>query len=718
MLIIVFFLCFAVFRAQYQIPDANVIISQPKGFKISIPGNEGIQKVTFYASINKELKENAKDLVRKEVVNPLNGFWMIEDNNIAWNIGDVLYYQIKVVYFDGKETVTLDKSIQKLTIKTTANVPAMTPAPPCEYTPTMVNGKRSCKGKLIFHDLFNDLSEKRWKTEIRYAGEPDYEFVIYQDDPQNLYISKNMIHLTPTLVETRLGPGFVSDAKTLDLGENCTGIMESYQCMQTPKAWFILPPVFASQISTKDRFSFVYGVVEIRAKLPKGDWIYPQLYLKSKNDFYGDGYDSGLLKIAYAPGNTDMNRILSGGGVLGESAFARYYAIKSTQSTKEWSKDFHIFKLEWRPDGISLIVDNEVYGNVYPPDGGFVMKHEDLKIDSGTAERWRKGSEMAPFDKEMYLIFGVGVGGVVFPNRKDGKKPWNNEDPKGQLHFYRSVDTWYKTWTHIEWVGAICALLTFICTVQLVLVGFLLWAIPGILMLTKSHLATLAGLIAGLITLPAVIKTPKMDRIYGYTLCYQRLTVSIAAMLHCIAILLAFYALLQTVKLGSTFKKLMKTYEIKTSSKVLVDNIQFAFDCCGGYSYADWKQMSLETEALDEQDQRINSVPFSCCSKIVFAPCNNKDLTFGLKTINTDGCGLKLGKFIHTVLWLELILYLVSFSLEVAILGLLGDPPVENKEADNRSSSKWGTFTNMSSSTSSVWHSSHSEKKVSSKRKK
>ncbi|KAK4876686.1 hypothetical protein RN001_009192 [Aquatica leii] len=449
---IALFLYFAIINVEglYQIPSANIEIFQPKGLKVSIPDDHGIKKVTFYASINKELKENDNDLIRKDIENPLNGFWMLEDNNTSFNSGDILYYQIKVDFFDGKETTTLDKGVQRFTIgaTTTSKIPTVTPAAPCEYTPTIVSGKRSCKGKLIFQDLFNELSPKRWKPEVRYGGEPDYEFVIYQDSAENLRINKNMVHFTPTLVEEKLGPEFVSKPNAYDLGENCTGIPESFECVQTPRAWSILPPVFASQVSTRDRFSFVYGVIEIRAKVPKGDWIYPQLYLKSKNDFYGAGYDSGLIKIAFVPGNADMNRVLSGGCIFGESVYARYYGIKSVLSPWEWSKDFHIYKLEWRPDGISLIVDNEVYGNVYPPDGGFVLKDDELSIDKATAERWKKGSEMAPFDKEMYIIFGVGVGGVVFPNKKDGGKPWSNEDPKAQLHFYKALDTWHKTWSN------------------------------------------------------------------------------------------------------------------------------------------------------------------------------------------------------------------------------------------------------------------------------
>jgi len=34
-----------------------------------------------------------------------------------------------------------------------------------------------------------------------------------------------------------------------------------------------MPPIVTPRINTKETFAFQYGRIEIRAKLPKGDWI-------------------------------------------------------------------------------------------------------------------------------------------------------------------------------------------------------------------------------------------------------------------------------------------------------------------------------------------------------------------------------------------------------------------------------------------------------------
>ncbi|KAF2893394.1 hypothetical protein ILUMI_12788 [Ignelater luminosus] len=400
------------------------------------------------------------------VTEAIDGQWIYSDKSVRLRTGDSLYYWVKVDYFDGSKTVShykedqtfivaelipSDGYVSSTSIPTTSSTYILTTTstteyPPCKETPTTVNAKPSCQGKLIFEEDFNELSVERWLTEVRFAGEPDYEFVIYNNDKENLYVEKKMLHIRPTLTEDKYGAGFVSKAGKFDLGESCTGTTQSFECVQKPKAWLILPPILSAQISTKPNFSFVYGVIEIRARLPRGDWIYPELFLKPKNNMYGLGYESGLLRIAFVPGNDDMSQQLSGGCVLGQTFVARNYAIKSVRSEKRWTNDFHVFKVEWKPDSIVLSVDDEIYGKINPPEGGFASEEANLGLDAEIVQNWKKGSQLAPFDKEMHLVLGVGVGGLCFSNTSSNK-PWDSDDPKAQLHFYRSLDVWSKTWS-------------------------------------------------------------------------------------------------------------------------------------------------------------------------------------------------------------------------------------------------------------------------------
>lgn len=57
----------------------------------------------------------------------------------------------------------------------------------------------------------------------------------------------------------------------------CTPLSDPEQeCERQAGFQRVLPPVVSAKLRTKKSFSFKYGRIEIRAKLPKGDWIFPR----------------------------------------------------------------------------------------------------------------------------------------------------------------------------------------------------------------------------------------------------------------------------------------------------------------------------------------------------------------------------------------------------------------------------------------------------------
>lgn len=54
-------------------------------------------------------------------------------------------------------------------------------------------------------------------------------------------------------------------------------------------------------------------------------------------------------------------------------------------------------------DSITVHVDNEVYGRITPPVGGFAAEKDKLQLTA--AERWKMGTKLAPFDQEVNKIF-------------------------------------------------------------------------------------------------------------------------------------------------------------------------------------------------------------------------------------------------------------------------------------------------------------------------
>ncbi|GJQ68275.1 GNBP3 [Trypoxylus dichotomus] len=455
-------LCGLSSQQEFEVPPATVEILHPKGFRVSIPDQQGIKLLAFHGKINEDFDGLEAGTFARDITRPDNGRWTFKDSSQKFKPGDVLYYWLYVDYNNGKHTLGYRRENQKFIINdipknnanknkgpnyvsTPSSVPIVIPDSSCDASPTKVNGQNVCSGALIFEENFDNINVNRWQTEIKFANDPDYEFVIYINDPNNIYHKNGQLHIKPTFAEDKYGSGFVTIPGGLDLGVNCTG-SDQYECKQEPVAYLILPPVLSGRINTKPSFSFVYGRVDIRAKLPKGDWIYPELFLTPKKFEYGtQEFSSGEIRVAFLAGNSQLDKELHGGIMLGVSDEARQFGLRQLKRDNSWNDDFHVFSTIWKTDSLQFSVDGEVYGNIYPPPGGFA--NVGTRYNPSAAEKWKNSDIIAPFNKEMILTIGVGVGGHSFSDSIPGKL-YTNVDGKAQYKFYRDRNTWLSTWTY------------------------------------------------------------------------------------------------------------------------------------------------------------------------------------------------------------------------------------------------------------------------------
>lgn len=99
--------------------------------------------------------------------------------------------------------------------------------------------------------------------------------MVYADFQENIQIRNGKLFVKPTLFEDKFGAG--STNTQFMFASECTGVVNSRDCIRDRKIDFdMIPPVLSAQISTYNSFKFVYGKILIRAKLPKGDWIFPR----------------------------------------------------------------------------------------------------------------------------------------------------------------------------------------------------------------------------------------------------------------------------------------------------------------------------------------------------------------------------------------------------------------------------------------------------------
>jgi beta-glucanase (GH16 family) len=73
----------------------------------------------------------------------------------------------------------------------------------------------------------------------------------------------------------------------------------------------IVPPTRSGRINTKKGATIKYGRVEVVAKLPQGDWLWPAIWMLPVEETYGPWPASGEIDILESRGN---NRTYEQGG--------------------------------------------------------------------------------------------------------------------------------------------------------------------------------------------------------------------------------------------------------------------------------------------------------------------------------------------------------------------------------------------------------------------
>lgn len=141
------------------------------------------------------------------------------------------------------------------------------------------DGSPAGGGPLMFSDDFETLNEDIWLHEVTANGGGNGEFQYYSGSSNNTYVRDGVLYLLPTLTSDRLGVRAVEGGYTLNLwDEGCTNSQWN-GCSRTSGNGRVLPPVQSSRLHTRGTLSCRYCHVQIRARLPRGDWLWPALWL-------------------------------------------------------------------------------------------------------------------------------------------------------------------------------------------------------------------------------------------------------------------------------------------------------------------------------------------------------------------------------------------------------------------------------------------------------
>ncbi|KAK6192409.1 hypothetical protein SNE40_003879 [Patella caerulea] len=316
---------------------------------------------------------------------------------------------------------------------------------------------------LVFEDNFDFLNHRIWEHEITLGGGGNWEFQHYTNNRSNSYTRDGVLYIKPTLTIDNYGDDFLQSG-TLDVWghtphNKCTG-NAFYGCARSGSPGNLINPIQSARLRSSRGLNIKYGKVEIEAKLPVGDWLWPAIWMMPTYAAYGGWPASGEIDIMESRGNlnyTDVDGLSMGVDHSGSTlhygpnwkinGYLKATAAKRLSNGQTFADAFHRYAVEWTEDHLRFTLDDEEVLKVAPDDGGFWKYGE---FDESMESPWRYATKMAPFDQEFYIILNVAVGGMsYFPDNfiSPYPKPWS---AASQTQFWANKDKWYPTWNPDE----------------------------------------------------------------------------------------------------------------------------------------------------------------------------------------------------------------------------------------------------------------------------
>ena len=159
----------------------------------------------------------------------------------------------------------------------------------------------------------------------------------------------------------------------------------------------------SAKLVTRELASFRYGIIEIKARMPQGQGIWPAIWMLGDNQNEVDWPGCGEIDIAEVLGHEPARYYST---LHYTNAEKKHGEIQQERqlSSGNFSTGYHLFSINWTPESIAFYLDGEL-------------------VQTAPIE-----ADMKEFKRNFYLILNVAVGGywpgnpdntTVFPQHMD-----------------------------------------------------------------------------------------------------------------------------------------------------------------------------------------------------------------------------------------------------------------------------------------------------------
>ncbi|KIM48512.1 glycoside hydrolase family 16 protein [Hebeloma cylindrosporum] len=319
--------------------------------------------------------------------------------------------------------------------------------------------------------------------EVNMDGFGNGEFEMTTASQNNSFVKDGKLYIVPTLTSDNIGMDAVLNGAIYNITD-CTfnitrpdngyitqngervfdwaSYYRSCSAVSNATAGTVINPVQSARLTTQNSASIRYGRVEIKAKMPNGDWMWPAIWMLPKDSVYGAWPLSGEIDIVESRGNglrytahgsNFVQGALNWGPAPNLNGVSKSYSWW-TDKRKSFASGFHTYALEWTPDFLRIYVDTRLhtlldmrFNRPFFDRGDFPDTIFNGSSVVPLTNPWINGTNATPFDQEFYLILNVAVGSTSgwFPEGQ-GDKPWLDRAQNPPRDFTKAIAQWYPTW--------------------------------------------------------------------------------------------------------------------------------------------------------------------------------------------------------------------------------------------------------------------------------
>ncbi|WP_350215667.1 glycoside hydrolase family 16 protein [Ekhidna sp.] len=144
--------------------------------------------------------------------------------------------------------------------------------------------------------------------------------------------------------------------------EDNTSVSDGYLTIEARKESFNGRSYTSSRLTTEDKFDFNYGRVDIRARLPEGQGIWPALWMLGAN-FRSVGWPScGEIDIMELIGGGDgRDDVVYGTAHWDNDGTKADFGGNTQLSSGKFSDQFHVFTIIWDANSITWFLNDQQF---------------------------------------------------------------------------------------------------------------------------------------------------------------------------------------------------------------------------------------------------------------------------------------------------------------------------------------------------------------------